>query len=179
MFILKLSEEPNWIRPELLLHPQIPWPLWGINPRRIMGKDWWDKTRKAAFAANNDCCWACGIYKLDIPGKRAFLEGHETYDVNYKERKSTYLETVGLCSPCHGYIHSGMSVYEGRDKIVLTHGHRILTLAGLERPLHIEITRPLKWRLIFNGKKYKGVLPCLDGWNPSMPPSLKDFSAVD
>ena len=43
--------EPFRSRPELLLQNSTVKPLHGVVPREILGKEWWDKTRRAAYAA--------------------------------------------------------------------------------------------------------------------------------
>ena len=73
-------EFPN---PKYLTHPNIPKPLHGMNPRSILGKEWWDIKRREAYATHNYCCWACGIPKSKAKYHN-WLEGHETYQINYK-----------------------------------------------------------------------------------------------
>jgi len=155
-----LNEEPNWVRPGLLLHPPIPWPLWGVNPRRLKGRQWWDVTRKVAFEANNQCCWACGTHRLDVEGSRKYLEGHETYDINYDTYISTYLGTVGLCPLCHTYIHIANPkrlMFERAQK----RGDALLAAAGLvKEPIRkmLSVGHPTKWRMSFEGELHAGIL---------------------
>lgn len=99
MTYISLAPNPLYTRPELLLHPQIPRPMHGVSPRNIMGQDWWDEQRRAVYAGNNHCCWACGD---DGP-----LEAHECYDVDYERARMTFKEVVALCSDCHTFIHLG------------------------------------------------------------------------
>ncbi len=158
------SETPAFVRPELLRHPPIPWPMWGTNPRRLFGKVWWDKERKAAFVKNNNCCWACGRHRLDTPEQ--WLEGHETYKTDYQERTQTYTGTVGLCRDCHAYIHRQMrasppwnptKVERAIDKRAL----RLLSDAGLI-PLVLVNSPPETnqgWCLVFEGDKYWPAIP--------------------
>lgn len=132
------GDNPLFVRPALLTHPNIPVPLHGVNPRTVLGSGWWNAARKIVYGENNFCCWACGNHKTRAPLQR--LEAHETYDVDYGRGRAVFVEVVALCHFCHQYIHSGRmrklaeSGQVDRDKVlrVRDHGYRILHSAGLE-----------------------------------------------
>ena len=132
MVVLDLSEKPNFIRPELLLHPMIPRSLSGVNPRRIKGKEWWDKTRKAAYAENNYCCWACGAHRMDTTEQ--LLDGHETYEYNFDKRTMRYEGTVALCRRCHEFIHFNTLSPPSRATRRLVSGIEYLRSVGIKPP---------------------------------------------
>jgi len=92
--------------PGLLAHPNLPKPMHGLNPRTVLGRGWWDKQRKAAYAEREFHCWACGVHKLDAEVKQ-WLEGHEEYDIDYQKGRMTFKRVVALCHLCHNFIHSG------------------------------------------------------------------------
>jgi len=138
---------PRFTRPNLLRHHTIPRPLFGLTPRHILGQEWWDKTRRAAYEANNMRCWACGG-----PGP---LEAHEAYDIDYFRARMTYVETVSLCSDCHAFIHIGRTIglfargeIKSADaKRIVLSGYKLLKGAGLKCPWETRtITSPtLDW----------------------------------
>lgn len=132
---LNLSTKPNFVMPELLLHPPIPLALWGTNPRTILGKEWWDATRGEAFAANNDCCWACGVHRLDAQ-LHNYLDGHECYEYDYERHIAVYVKTVGLCCYCHRFIHFGARPNAGLVRDIMQHGLEVLKGAGLPWPTY-------------------------------------------
>jgi len=125
--------------PKLLTHPQIPKPLHGTNPRSLLGKQWWDIQRAKAYIKHKDHCWACGVPKIEAPYHK-WLEGHESYDINYKTGKVKLNEIVALCHSCHNFIHSGrLSILENQGKVskdkliqVLLHGWKLLEAANLK-----------------------------------------------
>jgi hypothetical protein len=127
------------LQPELLTHPIIPEPLHGLAPREILGKEWWDVQRKAAYAASNNCCWACGIHKSEARFHQ-WLEAHESYRINYQEGTMEMVEIVALCHSCHNFIHSGRLglLWKSREATtqkvlyILQRGFKILQTAGLE-----------------------------------------------
>lgn len=130
---------PRYALPQLLIHPQIPSQLSGINPRTIMGREWWDTQRHIAYEKNNYHCWACGRRTAGVRFRRA-LEAHEVYDINAAAGELHFLDVVALCSPCHMFIHSGRMyarVIKGRFKrkyaeYVLKRGCKLLRDNGLE-----------------------------------------------
>jgi len=97
---------PLFTRPELLQHPNIPRGLAGVNPRTLLGQDWWDAERRQAYEQNNYCCWACGIHGSQDPFEPR-LEAHEAYDFDRSAKEARFRETVALCHSCHSFIHSG------------------------------------------------------------------------
>lgn len=162
------SDEPNFKRPELLMAVGIPEPLWGVNPRTIRGKAWWDERRKKAYEANNFCCHACGVHRFDAAYKQ-HLEAHEVYETNWKEASLEFVEVVALCNACHSYVHRGrlrLLVAKGQatqKKLEEVEVHGRATLGeGLHLKYGLMLAKiPLilpgwnKWHLRFEGKKYR------------------------
>lgn len=159
--------------PELLLHANIPKPLHGVNPRTIKGKEWWDKTRKEAYAKRGYHCFACGVHVCDAKYYR-WLEAHEFYDIDYETGKVTLNEIVALCHSCHSYIHSGLltirmetgQITKKMYKEIMQHGQQVLKKAGLKRPTKLCEDMPSweDWYLEFEGEKYYSPFRDYDAW---------------
>lgn len=168
----KTSTPLKKLRPEILLHPNIPKPLHGTSPRTILGDDWWDAQRKQAYANSGNRCVACGVHKSEAKYHK-WVEAHELYDINYKKGLMTFREIVALCHSCHCYIHSGrmaMMVQEGTMEEsmmndIIRHGNRILKAAGLKHPSDPQFAADWEdWRLVLYGKKYKGKFDTYYDW---------------
>lgn len=131
--IKQYDRKPKFTRTIILLHPNIPKPMHGTNPRSVMGKEWWDINRKKAYAKNNLCCFACGVHKSRAKYHQ-WLEGHESYKINYQTGKMVLQEIVALCHSCHNFIHSGrmehlvnkrQMTYQKYEQII-NHGNEIV-----------------------------------------------------
>ena len=137
-----------------MFHPNIPKPLHGTVPREIRGKSWWNKVRKAAYAEGDFKCWVCGVSKHFARYHR-WLEGHESYDIDYEKGTVKLKEIVALCHSCHNFIHDGrmqILVEKGEmsaDKYieVIKHGTRFM-FAYLER-FHANVWTGKKWKLLY------------------------------
>lgn len=140
------------LRPDLLLHPKIPPPLHSLAPRNVLGKKWWDVTRKAANEAQGDKCAVCGVHKSKA-WYRKYLEGHESYNIDYDNHVVTLKEVVGLCHSCHNYIHVGRLIKQYQDEVVseqyvknvLNWGIQKLSIAGLKP----QATQAYHWLILF------------------------------
>lgn len=184
-----------WVRrPEVLLSKQIPKPLHSVNPRSILGRKWWDKTRKESYASTNFHCISCGVAK-EMAKSRAWLESHELYSIDYKKGRMTYLEAVPLCHLCHNYCHPGRlrmlldkgEIHHSKYVMVITHGDRVLAEAGLSRDsiqvaeaklLKLEqqgkIAKWADWRLVIDGKEYEPLYKSYAEWEQSFNPKLEE-----
>ncbi len=126
-------------RPELLAHPNLPGPLHGLNPRTILGPTWWNVQRIAAYERYGNRCWACGTPREEAEYTH-FLEGHESYAIDYAKGTARLSEVVALCHACHAFIHSGRlwSLYakgevSREDALhILERGISILRQAGFQ-----------------------------------------------
>ena len=163
------------MNPTILLHPNIPKPLHGTNPRTILGHMWWDKQRHQAYKKHGFCCHACGIPVYNAKYS-SILEAHECYRIDYKQGTMEFIEIVALCYSCHNYIHSGMLMIAGnvtKEKYIdiIKHGIRLTT------PLYAKlIPNPYivnfsgahakweDWRLVINNKKYTGKFKNFTEW---------------
>lgn len=157
-------DKPRFTRPQLLSHHTIPPPLFGTAPRYYLGQEWWDKTRRTAYEANNMRCWACGG-----PGP---LEAHEAYDIDYYKARMTYVETVALCNDCHSFIHIGRTIGQFAQgnltsrnvQRIVWNGYQLLKSVGLPCPweTHVIESPRLPWK----GSK-KWIKEVLDAIEPS------------
>jgi hypothetical protein len=135
------------LQPELLLLETLPPTLASFSPREILGEKWWDKERKAAYAIQEDRCWACGTHKTDKwcscgdhYAYKTYLEAHENYTIDWVNRRVTFHGVVALCHSCHNFIHNGRLVRQFNSGVnsysytanVLSHGVAILTQNGLK-----------------------------------------------
>lgn len=79
----------------------IPTSLHGQNPRTHFGREWWDATRKAAYAAGYRC-EICGGRGPDHP-----VELHERYSYDERARPPVQRITglIVLCPACHDVKH--------------------------------------------------------------------------
>lgn len=94
-----LLKIPQFPYPPLLLHPMLPPPLHGVNPRTAMGQQKWDKLRRQAYAKYGLCCWACE--------RKDRLEAHECFHVDWHSGTCQFKGVVALCNWCHSFIHRG------------------------------------------------------------------------
>ena len=180
------------LKPEILTHPNIPKPLHGINPRTILGKEWWDKTRFEAQKKTGYRCAACGVHKSEAKGKK-WLECHEFWDINYENGICKVKSIEPLCHYCHNFIHSGrLAMIINKEKSaeevisILEHGFLILSSNNLKvfpptlkfansigvftwgvEPYNIKINKALKWsdyKMVLNGVEYSSKFNSVKEW---------------
>lgn len=158
-------------RPEILLSPPIPLPMHGLAPRVVLGKEWWDETRYAAFRSTNYHCISCS----DTP---SHLEGHEVYDVDWLLGKMEYKETVPICKLCHMFIHTGLTLVLLKERVIsqeeyqdiIARGNAILNKLGLSRKMTTlqgykgPTVEWEEWRLVLFGKEYKPLTRSVDDY---------------
>ena len=153
--------EPNFpADPTLLLHPIIPKPLHGTNPRTIMGQKKWDVVRKEAYARNNYHCFACGIHRNDVT-PRQILHAHEQYDIDYGRGKVSFRGVIALCPQCHDLIHSQRydALFDkgeiNLEDAWLLERHKEMVLQDLVREEYQgEVAKWEDWHLEIDGEKY-------------------------
>lgn len=165
-----LSVNPAWsLRPEVLTHGPIPFPMHGLAPRVVLGEAWWRKARNAAYRSTSFHCIACGVPKEKADRRQ--LEAHEVYEIDWLMGRMHYEETVPVCPFCHGFIHSGRLrallekrlVTAQRYASIIQHGEAILEKHGLEVK---DYRGPQAdwgdWRLVIDGKEYPPLYSCFD-----------------
>lgn len=105
--ILKVTkwECPSSTGVPLITMPNVPTPLHGLPPRKIMGKTAWDRARKMCYFKANYKCEICGC----DPAK-GNLHAHELYTIDYLEGTSTFNRCIAICKEDHDFIHSGRLV---------------------------------------------------------------------
>ncbi len=172
--LLTRLQTPLWKRrPEVLLCPQVPKPMHGLAPRMLLGKEWWDRTRRAAYASTGFHCVACGVHKSEAREHR-WLEGHELYETDYLAGRMTYVETVPLCHFCHSFIHSGrleMLVRAGKEthrKLLEVRRHGLDVLADAKLLKDLPYQGPCaewgSWRLVLDGKEHPPIHATFEEW---------------
>ena len=179
---------PLPLRPDILLHPNIPKPLHGVNPRSIYGTNWWNRTRLATYKSTEFHCAACGVHKTEAKS-RQWLEAHEVYEIDYLKGIAIFKEVVPLCNLCHNFIHDGRLTHLLEKRLihhykfvqVIQHGDAVLRRAGLERSSHQErelavqaleasgkLAKWSKWRLSLDGKLYEPIYKSYAEWVAAM-----------
>lgn len=154
---------PLFLRPEILMQPQLVKPLHSMAPRTIMGSSWWNKTRQESYAKNNYHCFACGIHKTEAKFKQ-WLEAHESYEIDFEKKQYRLTEIIALCHSCHNYIHAGRlkaifdkgEISEYKFNAIHSHGDSLLFINDLDK-------KNAWWT---DEKIYPQLFPELDGtWN--------------
>lgn len=86
----------------LITMPNVPRPLHGLPPRKIMGQAKWDRMRKQCYYNAHYQCEICGA---EPP--KGQLHAHELYTIDYKKGTSTFNRCIAICKQDHDFIHSG------------------------------------------------------------------------
>lgn len=100
----------TWKCPEatgvaLLTMPNVPRPLHGLPPRKIMGRSTWDHVRKRCYFNAGYKCEICGA---DPP--KGQLHSHELFSIDWKAGTSRFERCIAICKQDHDFIHSGRLV---------------------------------------------------------------------
>lgn len=134
---IKVKEVNQWLAPTgsgtfIITMPNVPRPLHGMPPRKIMGQKEWDKMRKRCYYDAEYKCEVCGAEP-----ERGGLDAHELYSVDWKEGTSTFVRCVALCKKCHSFIHSGrlITLYKQGNPLytreyllsVVEHGFKLIS----------------------------------------------------
>lgn len=168
------NPRPLFVRPEILMQPQLLKPLHSMAPRVIMGSGWWNKTRQESYAKNNYHCYACGVHKSKAKF-RQWLEAHESYFMDFEKKQIRLEEILALCHACHNFIHAGRlqslfdkgEISEYKYRSVLEHGNTLLFINDLDKEkawwrdekIYPQLFPELdgtwdQWHLLLGGKKY-------------------------
>lgn len=133
---IKVEEINEWKAPIgsgafIITMPNVPRPLHGMPPRKIMGQANWDKMRKRCYYNAGYKCEACGAEP-----ERGGLDAHELYDIDWVNGTSTFVRCVALCKKCHSFIHSGrlITLYKQNNPLytkeyllsVVEHGFKLI-----------------------------------------------------
>lgn len=86
----------------LITMPNVPRPLHGLPPRKIMGQTEWDKMRKRCYYNAGYKCEVCGCEP-----EKGQLHAHELYTINWTDGTSTFNRCIAICKKDHDFIHSG------------------------------------------------------------------------
>ena len=169
-FHRKVPERLNYHQdPSILLHPQRPKPLHGVNPRNIMGETAWVETSER-IRRNVLFCEACGASKF-IKGH---FDCHEIYEINYEAGYLKFIKFVAICKDCHNFIHIGrLKALRKKKEVshqeytrILERGKAILKNNKLKKKIHKgSCAKWDKWRLIYEGKEYKPEYKSYEEWN--------------
>ena len=160
------------LRPLILLSPNIPKPLHGVNPRTIFGKKCWDETRQETYESTDFKCIACGVTRYtDEVLFRGQLHAHEVYDIYYEKQLAVFKEVIPLCEACHYGIHSGRTtalfdkgIYDEQDCwTIFERKKQICGSYGFvdERDYSKDWS---KWRLGIDGVLYKPKFKSYEEW---------------
>ncbi len=176
------------LRPELLLHGNIPAPMHGVAPRTVLGVNWWNRERNECYKKAEGFCQSCGVPKIRA-AYHQWLEAHEVYDVDYAKGRMKYLYPVALCHFCHAYIHDGRlqalldkgEIHHHKYVAIITHGDEVLRRAGLVRESRVEREAKIqkmiangqlaewsKWRLRIGRNLYKPLYASMEEWELAM-----------
>ena len=86
----------------LITMPNVPRPLHGLPPRKIMGQTNWDTMRKRCYYNAKYKCEVCGCEP-----EKGQLHAHELYTVDWINGTSTFNRCIAICKKDHDFIHSG------------------------------------------------------------------------
>lgn len=156
--------------PTILLHPQIPKPLHTLNPRNILGDEWWDLERTYAYRKHDFHCHACGM-PASGDKYRQWLEAHEMYKIDYKTGAVVFTDIVALCYCCHNFIHKGrMKALLGTEftqakyDYIIKRGNKILKLNQLKAKEQIATCKWKDWHLVIDGRNYGQRFKNIEEW---------------
>ncbi len=86
----------------LITMPNVPRPLHGLPPRKLMGDSTWNHVRKRCYFEAGYKCEICGC---EPP--KGQLHAHELYTYDFIDGTGTFERCIAICKKDHDFIHSG------------------------------------------------------------------------
>lgn len=176
--------------PRLLLDPQIPKPMHGLNPRTVKGAEWWEVQRQIAYKKFAYHCAACGVHKSKAR-LHQWLEAHERYSIDYAKGRMKLIEINPLCHFCHNYIHEGFlrakrkqgAISSSLYDEIIEHGNQIVrvVIKNYLPPDPKTFAPWANWRLVVEGKEYPPLWKNHEEWaaHYSKPINLKPWDDLE
>lgn len=119
----------------------VPRPLWGYNPRKLMGDTNWDIVRRETYKAYNYQCGICNA--------KGRMEAHEIWEYDDDLFIQKLVGLIALCQSCHRIKHIGMSQATLDNKILDQLGQHFITVNNCTvQEYNQHITEAFaKWRI--------------------------------
>jgi hypothetical protein len=113
----------------------VPSSCWFTNVRSCVSEGDWERLRRMITTRADQRCEICGAE--EDRDRRRWLEAHERWSYDDKDRRQTLRRLICLCTDCHTVTHFGLATVKGTDAAALAHLMAVTRMSRSEAEAHV------------------------------------------